>query len=84
MEDNERGFSLCELIGKLVLKLIAIVAILAAAKIVLEKVFHKTICLSVAVEDTKDEDEEGGDEDEEEEDEESEDGEEKTEPATEE
>ena len=68
MEDKERGFSLCELIGKIVLRCIAIIAILAAAKVVIEKVFHKTICLSVAVEDTKD-NEDDGDEDETEEEE---------------
>lgn len=62
MEDNARGFSLCELIGKLVLKCIAIVAVFAAVKIVLEKVFHKSICLSVAVENVKDDEAEDSDE----------------------
>ena len=62
MEENEREFSLSTLIGKIVLKCIAIVAILAAVKIVLEKVFHKSICLSVAVEDVKDDEVEDSDE----------------------
>ena len=73
MEENERGFSLSTLIGKLVLKCLAIIAILAAVKIVLEKVFHKSICLSVAVEDVKDDENEDGDEDEEEDEEDEED-----------
>lgn len=65
MEENERGFSLSALIGKIVLKCIAIVAILAAVKIVLEKVFHKTICLSVAVDDVSKDEEDNDDEEEE-------------------
>jgi len=70
MEDNERGFSLSTLIGKLVLKCLAIVAILAAAKIVLEKVFHKTICFSVAVDDVSNDEAENEDEADDEEEEE--------------
>ena len=51
MEDKKQGSSFCAFIGKIVLRIVAIIAIAAAAKAVLSKVFHKTVEISVNVKD---------------------------------
>ena len=71
----------CTFIGKLVLKCLAIVAIIFGAKLILEKVFHKVIVFSVEVNDVEglessdDEKTDGDDEEEEEDEDEEEDAE---------
>ena len=50
MEEKTEHLSLCRFLGKIVLKVIAFFAIMAAVKTILAKVFHKKLESSVSVE----------------------------------
>ena len=49
MEDRKEHFSLCHFIGKLVLKIAFICAVLAAIQVILAKIFHKKLEISVSL-----------------------------------
>ena len=51
--ENKKHFSLCALIGKIVLKIAFVVLLIAAAQKVLSKFFHKTLSVSVELNDEK-------------------------------
>lgn len=51
MSNTNNSFSFCKFIGKLVLKLSAIAAVIVAANLVLAKVFKKKLSVSVDVTD---------------------------------
>ena len=55
MEEKRPVCSFCGFIGKLVLKLLAVAVIYSAVCVVLEKVFHKYVTLTLDVEDINDE-----------------------------
>ena len=50
MEEKTEHLSLCHFLGKIVLKVVAFFAIMAAVKTILAKVFHKKLEISVSVE----------------------------------